>query len=781
MLKRKLAVLLLLFGLGASALVAQTIFVREFLVVFLGNELCLGMVFASWLLGIGSGAALGGRLARRAVRATLLAGCVLMMWALFPAQVYLIRSARLLLDVGQGELVPFLSLVIASLTLIGPFSFLVGLAFPLACAQLGEPAKEGAAGIGAIYVAEAVGSLAGGVLFTFVLVGRLSAFRIFALISMISVGAAMMMVRSGRRHRWLLALLATSAAGSILLLTTPLGKMLETSSIFSRWSSLQPGIPLLRTAEGKYESVDSKYQNLALGKHLDQYNLFANGKPTASFPDEPGFQEQAHFIMVQHPNPRRVLLIGGGGEGLIRQILKHGPERVAYVTLDPVELKLARKYLPEADRKTLDDPRVTIHYEDGRYFVKRTTSLYEMVILNLPDPDTALLNRFYTVEFFREVKRLLQPEGILVLGVSSVLGPLGKDLGPFAGSIYWSLREVFEDVFATPGTHIYFLASPTRGAIERDPARLAERFLSRNIAPAEYQHIYRYVLQPDLVERLAENLQSASTAGLNTDLRPMTYFYSLVLWDRYSGSRFAGFFHSLKELSFAWLVLPIVGALLLVVMVQLFTPGRRAAYVRLNVCLSIASTGFAAMAAELALLFAFQNIYGYVYQKVGLIVATFMLGLAAGGWFTTRWSSREEKLRMWGLIAIDLAIALFILALPLGVEVCAAGKLPLPLLESAFMCLVLVAGILTGLAFPLAAKLHLGESQDVGRTAGAIDACDHIGACLGAAMTGVVLVPMLGIAGACALVAALKACSIVLLLLSAITKKSTLPVSIGQR
>ncbi len=758
----------LLFGLGAWALVTQTIFAREFLVVFLGNELCLGMIFASWLLGISMGASLGGFLSRRPLRSTLLVGCVVLMWALFPLQVLLIGVLRRVLGVGPGELVPFLSLAVGTFALISPFSLLVGLAFPLACAELTRANDDGATGIGAVYVAEALGSLAGGVLFTFVLVGRLSPFRIAALISLVAIGAGALVVRgSRRRSRWLSVLLGAVSVGSLLLLVTPVGDLVNRTAVLGRWRSLNPGIPLLQTPEGKDLSIESKYQNLALARQREQYTLFANGKPTASFPDEPAFQEQAHFLMVQHPRPRNVLLIGGGIEGLTRQILKHGVERLDYVMLDPQELALMQEYLPEVDRGLLDDPRVSIFHEDGRHFVKRTSTHYDMVILNLPDPETALLNRFYTLDFFREVRAILEEEGVLVLGISSVLGPLGYEVGPMAGSIYWSLREVYEDVFATPGTHIYYFASPREGVIERHPSQLASRFLKRNITPTSYQFIYAYLLQTDLVERRQQDLLATRGVSFNTDFKPLTYFYSLILWDRYSGSQFAPIFHRLKQLNFSWLTLPVAGILLVLVVLQLLTPSRRRAHRRLNLCLSIASTGFAAMAAELVLLFAFQNLYGYVYQKIGLIVAIFMLGLAVGGWLMMQRSRRRVGTRLWELMLVDLAIGGFMLALPVGIKGCAAARMSLALLEPVFMSLVLVGGFLTGCAFPLAARLHLEPAGEVGRTAGAIDASDHIGACLGALVTGVILVPVLGIVGTCAFAAILKAASLILLALSA--------------
>jgi len=75
---------------------------------------------------------------------------------------------------------------------------------------------------------------------------------------------------------------------------------------------------------------------------------------------------------------------------------------------------------------------------------------------------------------------------------------------------------------------------------------------------------------------------------------------------------------------------------------------------------------------------------------------------------------------------------------------------------------VAVAGILGGLVFPLAAAVALKERDTTtGRTAGAIDAADHLGACVGALATGTLLVPVLGVSGACLVVVAIKALSAV--------------------
>jgi predicted membrane-bound spermidine synthase len=96
--------------------------------------------------------------------------------------------------------------------------------------------------------------------------------------------------------------------------------------------------------------------------------------------------------------------------GSLAQALEHSSiRRVDYVELDPTVLQLARRYFPEEWPRLEADPRVHVHNMDGRLYIKTTAQKFDVIIVNLPDPQTAQLNRFYTAEFFREAVAPIRP------------------------------------------------------------------------------------------------------------------------------------------------------------------------------------------------------------------------------------------------------------------------------------------------------------------------------------------------------------------------------------
>jgi len=145
----------------------------------------------------------------------------------------------------------------------------------------------------------------------------------------------------------------------------------------------------------------------------------------------------------------------------------------------------------------------------------------------------------------------------------------------------------------------------------------------------------------------------------------------------------------------------------------------------------------------------------------------FMFGLVVGSLAMNR---RLGRLRTAGrtgpglptVAALDLGVAVFAAGLLVGVGLLRRWSADVPVQIVTF-ALVGVSGLLGGLVFPLAAAVSLREKGSrTGRAAGAIDAADHVGGCAGALVTGTVLVPILGLTGACLTVVAMKALSAVL-------------------
>jgi spermidine synthase len=755
---------------GFYSAVGQVLLVREFLVTFFGNELCLGVLFGNWLLGIFLGAALGSRVADRLRDAKRTFGALLLFLSpLLPLQIYSIRTIRHALEIPPGQYISFAQLLLSSPLLIAPFCFFVGLTFPIACRCFASSGGKADFQIGWVYVLETLGHIAGGLIATFVLIIYFNPFQIMAILNMAAAAAAFsLFMGHDRLHTRAIGSAAALFLGCSMLVSlgTGFARRLDGRTIEARWKSISPRTDLV-------VSVDSKYQNIAVGKLGEQYNVFGNGQYQTSFPDPYSSAATAHFVLAQHPAPRRVLLIGGGVEGLIGEMLKHPLERLDYVELDPLMISTIMAYLDGKSLRALDDPRLRVHHVDGRYYVKKTAERYDLVLLDLPDPSTAMLNRFYTVDFFSEVKNTLRPGGVLALGSSSAEDYLGEEIGNYAGSIYQSLKQAFPIVLVTPGTHSYYFATLQSGVVSADPEVLGDRFAKRKIDTRYFTRYNYHLFLPDEKTRFINRaLEERREVPLNTDLRPITYYFNLVLWDRFSGRRQESFFRALAHLRLNH-VLAAVGALLLLrIAYILIRKPRRESELRFSLLYAIATTGIAAMAIEIILIFGFQNLFGYVYQKIGAIVALFMIGLALGSAGMNWFAVRRERGGLGCLALLEGLVALFAVGIPVMIRFLAPEMGPL-LMEPFFYSLVMVGGLLTGAEFPLGVRLYFTTGAGEGRTGGIVDALDHMGATVGSLLTGVFLVPLLGIVQSCAVLFSLKAVSLVLIGFYALRRRST--------
>ena len=759
--------------IGTQATMAQVILVRELLVVFYGNELCLGVILGTWLFGVALGAGLGAKvLSGCQNKQTIFLFLLLALCLMLPGQVVAIRLLRFIIHVPYGQHISILSLLLSSPLIIMPFSFVVGFIFPFSAHVFKGFTKGAATDIGAVYILESLGSLLGGVVFTFALAPRASSFYAMALLDSVVLTNLLLLsiFIEGVGARLRLRRMPLLLAGIFLSVTLWLivsGDIRDVEDFFirKRWESLNPGIELVASA-------DTRYQNIALGKEAGQYSVYASGQHAFSFPNPYEYGPIAHLVMLEHPAPKRVLLIGGGVGGLLSEMLKYPLEELHYVELDPKLLGITRPYLPEEEERALEDARVKVFYLDGRHFVKESRGRYryDIIFIHMPDPSTASLNRFYTLEFFKEAKALLEPQGVLVTSVSSAVAYIGEMVGNYTGSIYQTLKEVFPYVAVTPGQTNYYLASSAPDTVTTDIPTLTSRYKERGVQSDYFSefHLFTY-LQPEQVRFIERRLQNRKDTPLNTDSRPVTYFFNLLLWEQFAGGQLMPVLHAMSRVKL-WYFFVALGAFLLVrlLMVRLLPPSIKRQR-RFNCLLAIATTGFAGIVLEIILIFSFQNVYGYIYERIGLIVALFMMGLALGGYLSNtvilkgqRDCSRALMWIVMGVVSYSLVLIPILRWFPATMS----GS------EALFMFLVVIPGLLTGMEFPIASKLYMEEvagplptkAAEMGFTAGILDSVDHAGAFVGAILVGVVLLPVLGVEGACWVAGALNGVSFILLL-----------------
>lgn len=769
---RRGTILAAYFVLGALAVCAQATLLREAQVILLGSELSWGLVLAFWLVGVAAGAHVGGRIADRPARARrAMVGAALAIGPLLAAAVALVRGARPVLDVGPGEYVGLAAMIGVAAAVTVPVSVWVGLAFPAASALVGggtASSSEGARAVGRVYLAESAGSLVGGALFSFVLVTRVDAFAL-ALGGGAAVALAVAPVAKGGRDR--LAWVAAGAATVEIALVLAGGTAwLSQRTAALRWESFAPGLERVRSA-------DTPYQNAALGRLAGQSSLYLNGTVAATWPNPYEAAIETHLMACQCPAPRRILLAGGGLEGRLAELLRHGPEQIDVVQLDREAFDLARPQLPETDRAALADRRVRLHFTDARRFVKRAEAgFYDLLILATGEPTSILEARMYTPEFFADAARALSERGVLAFALEGSVGHWGPEVSHYVGSIALPLEAVFPHELLTYGDPVYAFAAKGPDVLAATGEALAVRYEDRGVASPHF-HPNWFRGASDLLDPTKRRAQRQKLAEhpprlLNTDDRPAAAVYHMILRRRTSDvahtgrgappERRAGLLDALLEIRFGPVVFAVLGAMILAGLVARVRGRRRLA--RAAVLWSVGTTGFASMALEIVLLATFQTLYGYVYSMVGLVIGTFMFGLVVGSLMMNLRLRRGGESRRPGLrsiLALDMALAVFAAGLVLVLAALRAAEADWAV-QVAIFALVAASGVLGGLVFPLAAAASVTGASGTGRAAGAIDAADHAGACLGALVTGVALVPVLGISGTCLVVAAMKAASALL-------------------
>jgi len=731
----------ILMGLGA--LLGQIILLRELMVVFSGNELSTGVMISAWLLWTAMGSALLGIFSDRIQAKPLLFATVQLVLAfILPASFLLARYLRPLLGVPAGEIASLPQMVIGIFLLLIPFCLLSGFLFALGCSLLGEIRGKEARSVGAVYAYEALGAGIGGIGFSYLFI------HLFNPCQVVLFTAALLSISSlvlSRRLRPIAVLWIGLLIGTMVFF----GARLNLLSQGWAWQGYQVKA-----------STDSIYGNITALTDGTQVSFFENGVWNFTYPDPLTAEEAVHFALLEHPRPREILLIGGGIGGLIGEALKHPSLRhVDYVELDPSLITMGRALLPSEATIPLDDPRVKIIYTDGRRFVQHGQRKYDVVILHLPDPTTAQLNRCYTEEFFAEVQEILNEEGVFYVSVSSSENVIGPTLAQFLSSIYWTMHEVFPEIVVLPGPAARFLGTASEGILVSDPDILVQRIHQRGLQLHYVREYYLlFNLSAERVHYLRSILEQGEGVEINRDLHPICYFYNIVLWSAQYTPGLKRWFLAMMNLRMEWILYVIAAITLLLVW-----RGRKRSSAPL--VWAVAVTGFSEIALEIILILSFQILYGYLYYKIGMIITAYMIGLALGGWMITALLPRITRpLRFLlmvqaGVVLYAVGILLLILGLHQGIFPSFVSR---PM-EGIFPFLTLVAGFLGGIHFPLANKTYLGKREEIGRIGGLINGIDLIGSAAGALVISVILVPIVGIAQGISIVVALNLSAILCL------------------
>ncbi len=558
------------FLLGFLSVSLQVLLIRQFGKVFQGNELLLTWIIGIWMVLSGIGSLLGLKIKGN----NNLKGVVhRLLWYMYLSAVlfcYFAGSIRHAFF-PSGVLIPPWYVILMVALMMATVAIPSGLTFALLTLEKSREYKS-------IYAIESVGSFIGGVLLSLVITWVLNTYLAILFFGVILAILLAYPFTSWKSYVLPIAFVAAFTAAKIF----KIDRIAE--------GALLPGQQVHEVSDSPYGSVTVTGTEGQINFYVDGTFLFGTDNPIYC-------EESVHYVMAQHPNPHKVLLVSGGYVGLLNELQKYDSVKIDYIEPNPHLLKICRRYIAPAGFSNID-----IHKVDIRTYLRKCNNTYDITILTLPEPSSIYLNRYYSFEFYRLLTQCIGSHG--VVGIS--LSPMGNYPSPNKLTAYSSvvntIQRLFKNVTVVAGERDYLLASNAPLRVD-----IAQLLVERNIGNANVFVRPDFLNNEHFISRDAFiQSQIVRDERINTDSNPSSVLHSSLGYINMFSSRLP------------WIVLM---ALLILFLPFLFTKGGfRAMYM----------AGFAGSAAQTLILLTIQVVSGLLYGALGALVSLFMAGLAIG-------------------------------------------------------------------------------------------------------------------------------------------------------
>ena len=661
---------------GISSVVAQLLTVREFLTQFQGNEIVIALILFNWLILGGLGTLLANIIPQRLWPATItrLGWLSLLLCSLSALQIPAIRELHSIFFI-HGSSVGFYPTWLFTFLIITPFCLLLGFALPysLFVLRTALPNYSGTR----IYITDNIGDISGGALFSFALVYLVTPLQAIFLSNLPLLAAVYLLFPASIRHRPL-----------VLLVVAFVCTLFAAGVVFEKATLTPP--------EGKLvDYQETRYGRIAVLQDREQYTLFEDGIPVFSSQNLNLAEETIHYPLAQVDSPENVLLVSAES-GVMLELKKYALKAVDYVELDPEITRVQFRF-----GMISAIPALNVINQDGRAYLAQTKKKYDAIIINLPEPGTFQINRFYTDRFFELAKNQLSKNGVLSFAMQGVENYLAESQRQKLSSLFNTVSAYFNHVLLLPGNRVFFLCSD-RPLIIDIPAVLERK----GIVTDYISGFYYGNLTRERIQRLNERIDPSTP--LNSDNSPYLMRLMFTQWFMKYQTSPIGFFVALFALT----------------TVYLFRISKEE--------FVLFSSGCMTMGCEILVIFAFQIYFGYIYLQIGIIITVFLAGLLPGAWLGNRLQQHSSR-----ILAISDGLLIGFLAAFIAALEFIPDRLPVLF----YLLVGFVVSLACGFQFPVALYLR-------GHNRGAttrIFSADLIGAAAGTLFTSVVLIPYFGI------------------------------------
>ena len=709
-----------LFIVGLASILGQIVLLRELAVSFYGIELIYILGIGGWLLGTGVGALFFSQSFKpKPIDISVL---LLLFSILLLLDVGVVRGMRQLFGGVSGAYLSF-PLQLAGLALaLFPIGLVSGLLFQWSAKSYLSNSRT----IAGAYAIESAGAVVGGFLSALLLIGGMQNLETAVVCAVFAIAPLMVAAARERSDRSLRVCAFVFLIGSALLFAYAS----HLDEFTTRWN--HPHVILTRDTPYGRVTVERNGMQIAVFEN-DVLNFETEGTST---------EEVVHLALLAHPQPKRVLILGGAWEGMLPHVLQHDPERVDYVEINGRMFSAIRPLLSPEMQNSLADPRVHFIEGDPRRKLECVES-YDVILTGISEPMSGQTNRFFTLEFFRTVAAHLNPKGVYAFRLRSAENYWSEPLTLRNASVVRALDQAFTHRLILSGSNHILLAS--NDSLPLQPKTWENRYHVRGIQARLINPLYiRYLFTNDRRAEMDAKLAAASVVA-NTDERPVCYHYAITIWlsKFYPALLKTGGFFSPSAKPWHLVAIVVFAVLTLIAII------RRWESRNLTLCVLVAVVGGCGMILETILLLRFQSASGILYQDIGLLLTLFMLGLSAGAGSIARIAAmiRKSYPRV-DTVGITI-LAFFLLWIVIIAWRIGTGGMT-GLMEvgvTLFLCGVAVAAIF-GYA-------GLTSEKESSRIVGFLYGADLIGGCLGSVAASLILIPIAGLVWSVVLCASL--------------------------
>ncbi|MEG8946680.1 hypothetical protein [Rosettibacter firmus] len=687
-----------LITVGFFSILSQVIILRELNVAFYGIELIYVLSLGFWLIGTAIGASVGKKSfipeQKNISNLFILSILILLIDILF------IRYSRKIFNAVAGGFLPFENQIVILLIALIPLSLISGLLFQWSAKQFILKSET----LAKAYAIESLGGLAGGILSTLFLVFKLSNFSSALICSLIISIICLLSIEKSLKKIF-------SIIGLLIIFSFLFIYSKEFDKYTSSWNH-----PYL------VDLIDTPYGRVTISSIEKQVNIFIDDA-LAYETESTAAEEFVHLSALQLEKINDVLVLGGGFEGVIYELLKLPVKKIDYVEINKDLIDILKNYLPVHLSNSLNNQKVNIIFDDPRRFLKQSRK-YDLILVGMPEPLSAQSNRFYTKEFFKQCYNSLN-DGVLSFRIRSSENIWTEPLKERNKSIYAALKFNFKNSIALPG--VIFIAS--KSALSNDTRLLTQRFSERSLDTKLVSPQYiNYIFTNDRFYQINEILNEP-TENVNTDLRPVCYAYNTSIW-------LSKFFPELTytKIDFDFSNNKLIPLLVLIFLLSFIFIRSKS----IKRFILVLFAGLCGMILETVLIIYYQNYNGILYRDIGLLLAGFMIGLALGAFTINKINSSLlislNKIKFVGLFLITGFVIL---------NLCVYYLIYTNYLNNLLFTLVvlLLDGFFVASIFSYAS---LYDVEDQKRVVSQLYAADLIGGSLGSVLSSLLLIPFAG-------------------------------------